>query len=73
MDWERFGRTRKIGGEQTEVGVQYASMGTPTALIGYGEEEEEEEEHIKYLDNSISRNEATLVLCIRKFFSSGVS
>ena len=44
MDWEGFGRTRKVGGEQRRVEVQCASMGAPTALIGYGEGEEEEEE-----------------------------
>ena len=41
MDWERFGITWKVGGEQRGVEVQCASMGEPTALIGYGEEEEE--------------------------------
>ena len=40
MDWERFGRTQKVGREQRGVEVQFALMGAPTALIGYGEEEE---------------------------------
>ena len=47
MDWERFGRTRKVGGEQRGVEVQCASMGAPTALIGYREEEEEEDLRIR--------------------------
>ncbi len=40
MDWVRFGRARKFGGEQRGEEVQYVFMSEPTALIGYGEEEE---------------------------------
>ena len=42
MDWERFGRTRKVCGEQRGVEVQCAPMGAQTALIGYGEAEDVE-------------------------------
>ena len=56
MNWERFGRTRKVGGEQRGVEVQCASMGASTALIGYGEEEED-----NFVGNLISSIEEDLL------------
>ena len=56
MNWERFGITWKVGGEQRGVDVQCASMGAPTALIGCGEEEED-----NFVGNLISSIEKNLL------------